>query len=262
MQYSEKNEVMVDESVEWIDSLLDVISDWKFYQPKGAICKEILRVNKLIGNEYFDRRFEHIESSGEETKKRSDKFEEKVKNFEEGLNTEIREFESDENDHDQARPSLTEKLLNFARNLLGGQRTDDALERFEKKVTEDIYDHFAMLSLDAHSSRPEGFSLKRELTQRMAADFGLNLYLTDKISPGLKDDAKAVLTDLAEDFEKWFIDEKKGYVETTFGKIISVETFRDFVKNDENRDEEENFLVLNADVRETTVAPRAGVATV
>lgn len=236
---------------EAFDLFFEIFAGWKFYEPKEDICKSIMVVNRKIREEYFEKKYKDL-ANQEFTENRD--FDRNLAKFEKKLESEISELRQREH-FSPAFVSETREdsfMVKVSRFFVGNKtepspHTNSVLF-FQKNVSENIYDHFALLSLNDESSRISGFSIKRELTRRMAANFGLDLYLRKKLSPELTAEAEEVLTRLAADFEEWFITEKKGYFETTFGRIFSVNKYRKAEKEGKIPGDEITNMVLIADV--------------
>lgn len=214
----------------------NLIKKWKFFLPKIDSVQRILSLNERIGDEYFQKEYKNLlRKEGDFSESEKDvQFEENLKNpswhkmLFDRISQIMFHYESEEGQRHSAMSD--EEFLSFSR----------------KHISERIYNHLAMLARSPHTAKGKSFSLREELTEELAEKIGLGMYLTDNISAKLKVEVQNVLYELAEDFEQWFVDEKKGRFSTIFGEIYSVEKWSE-ISSDKKIG---NALVLSPDVRQ------------
>lgn len=210
----------------------NLIANWKFFSPKMAIVKKILTLNEKIGDEYFQSKYKDLlEKEGNVYNHEVvSKFEENLKNL---------------SWHNRLYSQIS-KILFHDDNRKSGMSDEEFLSFSQKYISERIYNHLAMLSRSPHAEEEGSFSLREELTEELAENIGLGLYLTDKISSDLRAETEHVLYELAENFENWFVNEKKGRFSTVFGEVCSPEVLSRFSPNESPG----SILVLDPDVKQ------------
>ena len=90
---------------------------------------------------------------------------------------------------------------------------------FPKTISEKIYDRLGLLSLSPHAGQGGTFSLREELTEGIAEDIGLGSYRRPEISEELSQQVKTALFDLAQEFQKWLLEEWSGRYRTEWGEV-------------------------------------------
>jgi len=214
------------------------IAKWEFFLPDKDISNQIWFLSEKIAAHYEGERDEKLFLPDQ------DAFEDIP---------DITEEEREEVTNNFSKKAWHEKLFNKISEVLS-HNEDPELEMnddeysvfFQKHVAEKIYDHFAMLCRIAKAGkRKKEFSLLKELTEELAPDLGLGLYIEKETSQELIEASSQALYSLAENFESWFVGRKKGFFEATFGEVCSLVYF---VDNPEEVAGYEGLLVLAADV--------------
>jgi hypothetical protein len=120
---------------------------------------------------------------------------------------------------------------------------NESVAVYQSFISETIYDHMAMLARSPQTMSGGTFSIRQELTEGIAEEIGVGLYLTPEINEELHNRSETVLLELARDYQNWLLDdERQGIFETTWGYICT--------SNREVPNEVRNShpLILNPDV--------------
>lgn len=187
---------------------------WRFFAPSAAVAKEVLLLNDELGTEYFNKEYEKLVRA------------ERIQVADEEIIQEGNWF----------RWLFQEvSALISHRGRKTAQRHERAgqdIELFQKFVSERIFNHFAMLARTPHAKKSAPFSIKEELTNKIAEKLGLGLCMHQKTSQKLRVRGEDVLFQLALDFQTWFTDEKKGVFVASWGVIRDPNN--KFINDDDN----------------------------
>lgn len=213
------------------DFINQLLLQWKFYLPKQALAERILLINDKIGDQYFKERYRNICNKKEDT---SD-----LRATESEINAQIRE--------NLDNPSWHQRVLKQIKSILfhddevsSGAGDNETIQFFRKYISERIYNHLAMLARSPHARKGGAFSLREDFALEIAGKIGLGLYFSDRISSELRAEIEDILFYLAEDFENWFIEDKRGHFSATFGEVYSFER--------RNENSSGKTLILHADI--------------
>ena len=194
------------------DHLFDVLmKEWRFFIPKAPLVSRILELREELGDSYFEHEYKSFEAQ--------------ASNFE--LHEELQEA-SALLEKNFPRKGLLQQLFDQVSTIFGFARDEnsrnESVALYQSFISETIYDHLAMLGRSPGTMRGRAFSIRQELTEGIAEEIGLGLYLTPEITEDLHYQSETVLLKLAGDYQNWFLaDERQGKFETTWGFIYSSE---------------------------------------
>jgi hypothetical protein len=121
-------------------------------------------------------------------------------------------------------------------------RTESDKWKFDKVVSEKIYDRLSSLSLSPYAKSKRVFSLTEELTYGIAEDVGLGLWTYPHTPEDLKMEAEGALNALSYEFQDWLVNERGGVYAAKWGNICAWQEVR--------REIPEGIIVwLNPDAR-------------
>jgi hypothetical protein len=204
------------------------LQEWQFFLPSPDLAKRILHLNEKLGGEYFEREYEQLHTS------------------EEGVPLQLSEGAE--------KPGWLRDLFIRVSNIVfqhnedaestdrAGLSDQEALSLFQKFISERIYNHLAMLARSPHAKQGGGFSIHEELTVQIAEKIGLGLYLDRNTAESLRMECEATLYNLAEQFQHWFIEERKGVYKTVWAEVRATRP--------PQQSNETGTLILTPDVRQ------------
>lgn len=191
------------------DHLVDtLIEEWKFFTPKEPVVIKILALREELGDSYLEHEYQSFEAQASDFESHADLQEASA------LLEQI-----------SPRKGLLQQLFDQVSSIFGFASDEDSRNEsvalYQSFISETIYDHLAMLGRSPGTMNGHSFSIRQELTEGIAEEIGLGLYLTSEISDDLRNQSETVLLQLAGDYQKWLLDEQQGMFETTWGYICS-----------------------------------------
>lgn len=191
------------------DHLVDaLIEEWKFFTPKEPVVRRILALREELGDSYLEQEYQSFEKQASDLESNADLQEASA----------LLEKNS-------PRKGLFQQLFDQVSTIFGFAGEEDSRNEsvalYQSFVSETIYDHLAMLGRSPGTMKGHNFSIRQELTEGIAEEIGLGLYLTPEISADLRNQSEIVLLQLAGDYQKWLVEEQQGMFETTWGYICS-----------------------------------------
>jgi hypothetical protein len=182
-------------------SVDEQLLEWQFFRPSIPLTRRIWLLNEKLGSAYFDNELARLTADEPEP----------------DLGDEVTQ---DQNWFKGILARVSEIVLHYEEGSPHLKLSDDEFDSFfQKMISERIYNHLAMLHRTPHAQSGGAFSLHEELTEGIVEKIGLGASQHHKTNPGLRSDCETALNDLADEFEKWFIGEHKGYYPTVWGEI-------------------------------------------
>lgn len=89
---------------------------------------------------------------------------------------------------------------------------------FQRVLSEKIYNHLSMLAHTPHAKSGQPFSIREELTEGIAENIGLGLYIDPETPQDLRERAGNALLDLSWEFQQWLV-QRGGDYPATWGVI-------------------------------------------
>ena len=192
------------------DPLVDaLIEEWKFFIPEAPLVSRILTLREELGDNYFEHEYKSFEAQASKLESHAD-LQEASAQLEKG----------------SPRKGVLQHLFDQVAQVFGFANDEspgtESVALYQSFISETIYDHLAMLGRSPGTMRGHPFSIRRELTEGIAEEIGLGLYLTPEISEDLHDRSEKLLLELAGDYQSWLLDdERQGTFETTWGYICT-----------------------------------------
>jgi len=190
----------------------DRIKSWTFFPPSRPLIQDMLRLQECLTDGYLDDEYRRSREAGSE--KISSEHEE-----------DVRAVESQ-----AAKKHGLELLIRRVASAFGVAQREESKESLDEQITqhqifvsERIYNHLAMLGRTPGTMIGEPFSIREELTARLAGKVGLGLYLSPGIENELRQEGESVMLRLAGEYQDWLLEKtQEGPFETTWGYISVV----------------------------------------
>lgn len=192
----------------------DLLESWKFFPPSKPLVRDMLQLQECLSDGYLDDEYRRTRESASENI--SAEHDEDVKVLESQIK----------------KKYGFELLFSKAASVFGvAQRekqressADDQIRQHQSFVSERIYNHLAMLGRTPGTMAGEAFSIREELTMRLAEKVGLGLYLSPRIDNELRQEGEGVMLRLAGEYQDWLLDKTQdGPLPTTWGYICVFE---------------------------------------
>lgn len=188
-----------------VDALLE---EWKFFIPEPPLTRRILALREQLGDSYFEQEYESFKAKASDSESHDDL-----------------QDASSLPEQNSGRKGFLQNVFDQVSTIFGFARDEGSREEsvalYQSFISETIYDHLAMLGRSPGTMKGHAFSIRKELTEGIAEEIGLGLYLTPEIGENLHHQSESALLELAGDYQKWLVEERQGICETTWGYICS-----------------------------------------
>lgn len=188
----------------------DLLEKWKFFPPSKPLVLDIQRLSESLTDGYLDDEYRRNREAASAAG--YDDHDEDARTLEAKVAKKKNGFQ------------LLFKQVAAALGVEGRQdvesSSDDDITRHQSFITERIYNHMAMLARTPGTLYGEPYSIREELTERLAGKIGLGLYKSLPIENDLRKEAESVMLRLAAEYQEWLIEKtQQEPLQTTWGYI-------------------------------------------